>query len=477
MEYSNATTDESVDVGIVVPAVDMTPDIPARLVNSISEHESTRASWRVVVVDRDDADAARFGRGANFNLAAAKNSGIRELVGRARIIACTDADYIIPAGLIDYLAAETGDRHVWIGRRDVPPDEIESRRWGRWMDLPVRRQCKGSFNAMSADNWRRIGGWDERCIGYGGEDDILHARIAAAGIERRDVFEFPLIHVFHVRTERSFSRANYRGEINLRNAAGDQPNYIDSPPPIPAPPTLADGLTFAVLTRDRIDLLSRTIESFFRCCDKEDIARITTRTIYDHASPPAVRDAIVRRYADFEIVPLSSDLQYHEARNAMLNDIDTPYALLWEDDWLTKRGGPMISRAFDILSDRPSTKCVTYRYWPAPVIRSQTPGGQTFLYRLHDPLGRPTGPKNYQNYYESHWGNFAWNPSLHDMAAVRSSLPVDSRGERGMAKRHLAAGYDMAYTLVGHVEHIGEVSALGKTRTVPNVKGAADVKV
>lgn len=492
MFYSNNTPNarDLVDVCIIVPAVNMSPAIYERLLNSIGEHESTRADWRLIVVDENHEDAHRFGSGAAFNLAAAKNAGIRQTLREypARIIVCTDADYIIPAGLIDYIAAETGDNHIWIGRRDVEPESIECRDWARWVDMGVRAVCLGSFNAMSADNWRKVGGWDERCVGYGGEDNVLHDRIAAAGIKTVRNADFPLIHVAHGRTEREFSRANYRGDVNKAMAGSQQPNYIDSPPHVDKPETPGDGLTFAILTRDRPDLFIETVESFIDKCP-EALDLVTKWTIYDHASSDEALSEIIDHFTEkapnggfktftkgricdiapaipFEVVKIGDDMEYWQARDIMLADIETPFALLWEDDWETYRDGAMISDAWRIMQENPAVKVVTFRYWPAKIVAD---GG--YSYRLHENLGHPTGPKGYQDYYASHWPDFSWNPSLHNMAAVRSALPVTPKTERGMGESYSTFGYRMAYTRMGYVKHVGVESRLGKTRKLPNVHG------
>lgn len=81
--------------------------------------------------------------------------------------------------------------------------------------------------AMTADNWRAVQGYDERCWGYGGEDNELCRRLAARGLTVDDSR-----HVYHIHHGDKWNRKcgfnPQRGETNIsmRPRADDsQPNW------------------------------------------------------------------------------------------------------------------------------------------------------------------------------------------------------------------------------------------------------------
>jgi N-terminal domain of galactosyltransferase len=74
------------------------------------------------------------------------------------------------------------------GRPDVPLDQVRAY---------VLREPPGACLWVTADAFHRIGGFDERFVGWGGEDNDVVARLALAGDVRR--FDDPLLHLDHER--------------------------------------------------------------------------------------------------------------------------------------------------------------------------------------------------------------------------------------------------------------------------------------
>jgi GT2 family glycosyltransferase len=434
------------DLGIVVPAVGIDEPTIQRFTDCLLEHENTTAKIRLEIVRGPD-------QGMAFNAARARNAGIRACLDDCPIIVCADVDYLVPAGLVDYTAFQTGEKHLWALRRNIPAELAPLRSWAHWMSLKIHvatesrphGTCTGSWNALSAANWRRIGGWDERCTGWGGEDDVLHARIAEAGIETVVTADFPLMHVRH--TPREFSHANRRSEANLYFATLRQPNYLKGE---------SEGVTFAILTCQRLELFCRTMKSFLaNCLDRH---RIVRWIVVDHGSEADDRREILERFnfLDWEMISLPRSMSYTQARQKMIDAPRTRLALLWEDDWETYRAGEIITEAEAVLTMDPAIKCVTFRYWPDPVVRF---GG--FAYRLHEKIST-IGPKGYRNYSDSHWGPFSWNPSLHVVECLRKHPVCDDRPEWTMAAAYEKEGWKMAHTLQGYVRHVGTQSRLKK---------------
>ncbi|MFA4972294.1 MAG: galactosyltransferase-related protein [bacterium] len=208
-------------IGLLVHAIHL-PKERLRLKASFDELPARlRTRVELCILTEDDYDD----NPAQFNVAAAKNVGLRKLLPRCDGVLCVDADYLIPPGLLELcLEPSMQAFHLWVRRRDITEAEAPKRAWADWLNLPVFQDCWGSANYLSSDNWRKIGGWDERTYGWGGDDDILHIRIGQAGIERRRIDAIPLVHVGHALRE--WSGVNARGKENLKWASVPQPNYL-----------------------------------------------------------------------------------------------------------------------------------------------------------------------------------------------------------------------------------------------------------
>jgi GT2 family glycosyltransferase len=198
------------DIGIVASACGITDSIIGRFVSTIEE-SSPRCSYVTKIVTSQRREV--------FSRSQALNQGVKSLLRSCRVIACTDVDMLIPPGLIDFSyaqATKTG-KNVWVICRNIDENEIESKDWDEWLKKPLRGDLagmkgvgKGSWNAMTAENWIKSGGWNEEMFGWGGEDDEFWARRSRAGVQTLSVKDFALMHVNH--GDRGVIR---RGEENL----------------------------------------------------------------------------------------------------------------------------------------------------------------------------------------------------------------------------------------------------------------------
>ena len=208
-------------LGVTFPAIGCKGE-GERLLASILEHDPPRHRILVKMVTVKDMPDMPLDR---FNLSAAKNCGIRALLRKdCKVIACMDADYLMPAGMLDFVAAATGTKHLWCQRRHICADEAEARLWMAWKKLKPDGICPGSFNALSAENWLRVGGWDERAFGWGGDDNLLHMRVQQLGIQTVVDSRFPLVHVQHA--PRKWRNVCYRSAENMQVGKTPQPNYL-----------------------------------------------------------------------------------------------------------------------------------------------------------------------------------------------------------------------------------------------------------
>lgn len=160
-----------------------------------------------------------------FTRSKGRNLGISTLLGKCRVIVCTDIDMLIPAGLVEYTQNEVTDGWaLWAKCRNVPASQADSLNWEAWKKLPVREMGRGSWIAMTAADWLKTGGWDERLAGYGAEDNVLEIRRAERGIETKVTRDFPLMHVDHARRD---ARSERVGATNLRRGTPQPPkNFL-----------------------------------------------------------------------------------------------------------------------------------------------------------------------------------------------------------------------------------------------------------
>lgn len=149
-----------------------------------------------------------------FNKAWGLNVGAR--VAQAPVLALGDADVVVPGGLAT--AAGHCETSMQVAKPytalvDLTPDEtLRVRRHGvaaaPSIDLAARRDrdaigerlvlCGGWF-AMRRDAFTAIGGFDERFVGWGGEDDAMSLKVELARLSTVELDPGPALHLWHPR--------------------------------------------------------------------------------------------------------------------------------------------------------------------------------------------------------------------------------------------------------------------------------------
>ncbi len=169
-------------IGVTAPAYGVPQEIVDRFVEHIPAGTQTAVRMKPLA--------------GIFNLARAKNRGVLELLDKCNIVVATDIDCLIPPGLLEVLPSHVQDGvAVWNPARNVY--ELNGDSWDEWKAIPLRKSGKGSFVAMTSDDWRRSGGFDERyCHGWGGEDGAFLEHREAMGI-RTERLDYPLVHIMH----------------------------------------------------------------------------------------------------------------------------------------------------------------------------------------------------------------------------------------------------------------------------------------
>jgi hypothetical protein len=123
-----------------------------------------------------------------FSLARTSNFGIRTAIDQgAKVIVKTDPDIYFAGQLTRLLAVKPGEL--------LSPRMVDVSEPGGYRPDPPRHAGDGTV-AMRAEDWQRCQGYDEKFVGYGGEDNeiVFHAESLGIKVDRSGVVE----HVSHV---------------------------------------------------------------------------------------------------------------------------------------------------------------------------------------------------------------------------------------------------------------------------------------
>ena len=150
-----------------------------------------------------------------FNKSWGLNLGAR--LARTPVLVFTDADLLVPGdSLLDSVAHCTGHHHMAKPYRrllDLSPEAteqvqkagVESLTGALDMTASTREAkgefaplCGGSF-AIRTDSFYALGGWDERFVGWGGEDDAMSHKVQRARLPVLELDEVAALHLWHPR--------------------------------------------------------------------------------------------------------------------------------------------------------------------------------------------------------------------------------------------------------------------------------------
>jgi hypothetical protein len=214
------------------------------------------AGVAVTVVETDDtprwerhirpwADHYVFApHGGHFNKSWAVNLGVRRTPGAPEWVCVLDADILVDDRFLERNLARAADGGLaaflpYRAMHCLDPDSshaaIRSRIEHGAPDVPVDavralvlREPPGAVLWARADVLHRIGGFDERFQGWGGEDDDVVARLSAAG--RLDRFDDPLLHLAHPRPQMTLDGAPFNAGVTPGGwRPGDRYGLPDGP--------------------------------------------------------------------------------------------------------------------------------------------------------------------------------------------------------------------------------------------------------
>jgi hypothetical protein len=164
-------------------------------------------------------------------------------VARNPVLVVGDADVLAPSTLGEaVLRCQQGVAAVKPYRDivDLSPEETARVRGGDWNLVPARpagappsREGKqeyvvfaGGLFVIQRDAYWRLGGFDERFRGWGGEDDAMTVKLQRARLAMGEIDARPALHLCHPRSEETtFGQPHYEANVRL---LADYQDYSDA---------------------------------------------------------------------------------------------------------------------------------------------------------------------------------------------------------------------------------------------------------
>ena len=158
-----------------------------------------------------------------FNRSWGFNVGAR--MAQTQVMVFTDADLIVPGQLcpmIDACEHQCPIAKPYENVRDLSEAESEALHQGRWNDVPAGRpdalreklMIPGGMFAIRSDAFFHVGGWDERFVGWGGEDNALAIKLERARVPM-SVLSGTALHLYHPRSDAQFDQKLYQNNLAL----------------------------------------------------------------------------------------------------------------------------------------------------------------------------------------------------------------------------------------------------------------------
>jgi len=188
-----------VNLGISVVAANIKEEIIKRFLTSLEKDAKPKISYQVEVIKEEENIYTNYKGVKYYNRNMAHNIGIRRLMKRASVILCADVDFLIgPKTLDETYNIGLQQPFFGIARFLNPGANINIQPWKEWMEIKLHDAGYGGWIAMTPENWKKIGGWNETMFSWGFDRHIFQ-RVINAGFNPVRHAELPIIHVSHGR--------------------------------------------------------------------------------------------------------------------------------------------------------------------------------------------------------------------------------------------------------------------------------------
>lgn len=189
------------EVCLMVVAQDIPSHIKRRFVRC-AELSDPACDFDVVFLGEDEPLTTLFNKSKHLN------AGIKSLHKKGyKAIIQTDIDLVIPPGLIDTSLDFAKipkmifhNHHRRVDQDLVPkfPERYYETDWDFLFQTLIPENANGCWNSASPETWMSSGGWNERMIGWGMEDDYFRTTAGKFGITFLNHNKFCLLHINHV---------------------------------------------------------------------------------------------------------------------------------------------------------------------------------------------------------------------------------------------------------------------------------------
>lgn len=180
-------------LGIVVLNVKISQKIVSRFIGSIRKDTKSNIEYQIVSLNQN---TNKFNN-KSLQLGQIFNQGIRSLQAKCDVIVCSSVDLIVPPGFLDLTYEFSKNNFHFQGMpRDIVDTKILSRDWDKWRNLPLKNDI-GSWNAMSVQNWLKIGMWNDELVNWKNLKNDLFKRIRQKNLSTIQYTISPLMHVMH----------------------------------------------------------------------------------------------------------------------------------------------------------------------------------------------------------------------------------------------------------------------------------------
>ena len=211
-------------------------------------------------------------------------------------------------------------------------------------------------------------------------------------------------------------------------------------------------VTTVLTSCGRLDLLERTIDSFFKCLDYP----VERFILIDDSGDPEVHEQIRKNYSQFDLILNEENIGLIKSIDKAYSKVETPFIFHLEDDWEFNRSGFM-SKSIKILKANPTIMQVWLR-------SDKNPNGHPIEPEVF--LAEDVEFKLVGTYQHSVWHGFTFNPGLrrkkeYDLIAPYDEIHLDENRGIGVQENHIGRvlfeqyGFRAATLLDEYCVHIG----------------------
>jgi len=201
-------------------------------------------------------------------------------------------------------------------------------------------------------------------------------------------------------------------------------------------------ITFMLTACNRVDLLKKTLDSFF-AINTYAIKRFIAHNDGDDKMFRVIKE----KYPQIEWTFSGKRIGYARSLDKLISMIDTEYIFSSEEDWSYYRNPGFIEKSLSIMESRPDIKQVWIR------------DHNDFTHPLSEQIlinGIPV--KEVTKGFLKHWNGYSWNPGLRRLSDIKRMFPnglIEYADEIDQAKHVEQFDYKAVALVESSIKHSG----------------------